>query len=467
MKMGNSFRNSRLICRLTALLLCQFVAFRVSAAALDTASPLGLTEPFKAQGSQPVSLHFQDIPVRTALQLIAEYHGFNLVVSDMVTGNITLRLDATPWQQALEVILKIKGLGKRIEGNILLVAPTEELALRDAREREQLAQIAPLLFDVLQINYAKANEIARLLNNKDATLLSDRGNVMVDERTNTLLIRDTAQSIEAVRTLVARLDVPVRQVLIESRIVTVNDSVMDELGIRWGYSEQQNAAAGSRGISGNAVGANAVSTGTIPALDDRWNVNLPVVNPAGRIAFHVARLADGALLDLELSALELENRGEVIASPRITTSNQQQARIEQGVEIPYVQAASSGATTVEFKKAVLSLTVTPQITPDNKIILDLLITQNTRGETVQTPTGPATAIDTQQIMTQVLANNGETIVLGGIYQQQLVSTVTKVPVLGDIPYLGAMFRNKRELNEKSELLIFVTPRILIEGALLN
>ena len=192
-------------------------------------------------------------------------------------------------------------------------------------------------------------------------------------------------------------------------------------------------------------------------------MNLPVANPAGSIAFHVARLADGTLLDLELSALEQENKGEVIASPRITTSNQKEARIEQGVEIPYVQAASSGATTVEFKKAVLSLTVTPQITPDNKIILDLVITQNTRGETVQTPTGPATAINTQQIMTQVLADNGETIVLGGIFQQQLVSNVNKVPLLGDIPYMGVLFRSKRELNEKSELLIFVTPRILTEG----
>lgn len=414
---------------------------------------------------RPISLNFQDIPIRTVLQIIADYNGFNLVTSDTVTGNITLRLDGTPWDQALDIVLRVKGLDKRMEGNILMVAPTEELASREAREleaRQQIEQLEPLFSDLIQINYAKAADLASLLSNREATLLSERGSVVVDDRTNTLLLRDTARNIESVRRLLERLDIPVRQVLIEARIVTVNDNVTDELGIRWGFSDQQSTSGGNRGVSGNSAGANAISTGNFPALDDRWNVNLPVSNPAGSIAFHVARLADGTLLDLELSALEQENKGEVIASPRITTSNQKEARIEQGVEIPYVQAASSGATTVEFKKAVLSLTVTPQITPDNKIILDLVITQNTRGETVQTPTGPATAIDTQQIMTQVLADNGETIVLGGIYQQQIVSTVSKIPLLGDIPYMGVLFRNKRELNEKSELLIFVTPRILTE-----
>lgn len=420
----------------------------------------------KEYQGQPISLNFQDIPIRTVLQIIADHNGFNLVTSDSVSGNVTLRLDGIPWDQALDIVLRVKGLDRRMEGNILMVAPTEELASREAREleaRQQVEQLEPLFSDFLQINYAKAADLAGLLSNKEATLLSERGSVVVDERTNTILIKDTARIIENVRSLIQRLDIPVRQVLIESRIVTVNDNVTDELGIRWGLSDQQSSSGGNRGVSGNSSGANSISTGNLPILDDRWNVNLPVSNPAGSIAFHVARLSDGTLLDLELSALEQENKGEVIASPRITTSNQKEARIEQGVEIPYVQAASSGATTVEFKKAVLSLTVTPQITPDNKIILDLVITQNTRGETVQTPTGPATAIDTQQIMTQVLADNGETIVLGGIYQQQIVSTVSKVPLLGDIPYLGVMFRNKRELNEKSELLIFVTPRILTEG----
>jgi type IV pilus assembly protein PilQ len=420
----------------------------------------------KEYKGRAISLNFQDIAVRTVLQIIADYNGFNLVTSDSVTGNITLRLDGTPWDQALDIVLRVKGLDKRMEGNILMVAPTDELAAREAREleaKQTVADLEPLYSDFLSINYAKAADIAGLLSNKDATLLSSRGSVNVDDRTNTILIKDTAVNIESVRKLIERLDVPVRQVLIESRMVTVRDSVTDELGIRWGFSDQQSSSSSNQGTSGSAGGANTIANGTIPSLDDRWNVNLPASNPAGSIAFHIARLADGTLLDLELSALEQENKGEIIASPRITTANQKEARIEQGVEIPYVQAASSGATTVEFKKAVLSLTVTPQITPDNKIILDLVITQNTRGETVQTPTGPATAIDTQQIQTQVLVDNGETIVLGGIYQQQILSTVSKVPLFGDIPYLGVLFRTHRDINEKNELLIFVTPKIITDG----
>lgn len=420
----------------------------------------------KEYKGRAISLNFQDIPVRTVLQIIADYNGFNLVTSDSVTGNITLRLDGTPWDQALDIVLRVKGLDKRMEGNILMVAPTDELAAREAREleaKQTVADLEPLYSDFLSINYAKAADLAGLLSNKDATMLSSRGSVNVDERTNTILIKDTARNIENVRKLIERLDIPVRQVLIESRMVTVRDSVTDELGIRWGFSDQQSSSSSNQGTSGSSGGANSIANGTIPALDDRWNVNLPASNPAGSIAFHIARLADGTLLDLELSALEQENKGEIIASPRITTANQKEARIEQGVEIPYVQAASSGATTVEFKKAVLSLTVTPQITPDNKIILDLVITQNTRGETVQTPTGPATAIDTQQIQTQVLVDNGETIVLGGIYQQQILSTVNKVPLFGDIPYVGVLFRSTREVNEKNELLIFVTPKIITDG----
>ncbi len=420
----------------------------------------------KEYKGRAISLNFQDIPVRTVLQIIADYNGFNLVTSDSVTGNITLRLDGTPWDQALDIVLRVKGLDKRMEGNILMVAPTDELAAREAREleaKQTVADLEPLYSDFLTVNYAKAADLARLLSNKDATLLSSRGSVNVDERTNTILIKDTAVNIESVRKLIERLDIPVRQVLIESRMVTVRDSVTDELGIRWGFSDQQSSSGSNKGASGSAGGANSIANGVMPSLDDRWNVNLPASNPAGSIAFHIARLADGTLLDLELSALEQENKGEIIASPRITTANQKEARIEQGVEIPYVQAASSGATTVEFKKAVLSLTVTPQITPDNKIILDLVITQNTRGETVQTPTGPATAIDTQQIQTQVLVDNGETIVLGGIYQQQILSTVNKVPFFGDIPYVGSLFRSTREVNEKNELLIFVTPKIITDG----
>ncbi|MFC3034127.1 type IV pilus secretin PilQ [Pseudoalteromonas fenneropenaei] len=411
---------------------------------------------------QPITLNFQDIPIRSVLQIIADTNNFNLVTSDSVSGNITLRLDGVPWDQALDVVLRVKGLDKRTEGTILMVAPSEELAAREAKElqaKKQVEELEPLYSEYIQLNYAKAEEFADLLKTDVNSIVSSRGSVSVDKRTNTLLIKDTARSIESVRRMVETLDVPVKQVVIESRMVTVRDNVQEDLGIRWGFSDQQ----GSDAIAGTLTGANQLSNGVIPAITDRLNVNLPVASPAGSIGMHVAKLADGTLLDLELSALETENKGEIIASPSITTANQKKARIEQGTEIPYVESASSGATTVTFKKAVLSLEVTPQITPDNKIILDLLITQDTRGDVVQTPTGSAVAINTQKIQTQVLVENGQTVVLGGIYQQQIVNAVKKVPLLGDLPYVGALFRNTSEFNEKKELLIFVTPKILHEG----
>jgi type IV pilus assembly protein PilQ len=416
---------------------------------------LGDSEDFTGR---TISLNFQDIPVRTVLQIIADYNEFNLITSDTVTGNITLRLDGVPWDQALDIILKVKGLDKRMQGNILMVAPSDELAAREAKNlqaQQQVEELAPLYSEYVQINYAKANELADLIKNEGTSILSSRGSVSVDERTNTLLIRDTAKIIEDIKRMVNILDIPVRQVIIEARMVTVKDNINEELGIRWGITDTD----GQYATSGSLEGASTANTGLVPALSDRLNVNLPVANPAGALAFQVARLADGTILDLELSAMEKENKGEIIASPRITTANQKEAYIEQGVEIPYQEAASSGATATQFKKAVLSLTVTPHITPDNKIILDLVVTQDTVSD-VQS--GQAPAIDTQRIGTQVLVNNGETIVLGGIYQQAIISTISKVPVLGDIPYFGWLFRNTNQFNEKKELLIFVTPRIVTE-----
>jgi type IV pilus assembly protein PilQ len=406
-----------------------------------------------------ISLNFQDISVRTVLQIIADYNDFNLITSDSVVGNVTLRLDGVPWDQALDMILKIKGLDKRMLGNILMVAPSDELAAREARDlqaKQQVADLAPLYSEYVQINYAKAINLAALIKGEESSVLSARGSVSVDERTNTLLIRDTAKSIEDLRRMVSILDVPVRQVVIEARMVTVKDNINEELGIRWGVTNNSSDYAGS----GNLTGANAAANGVVPALSDRLNVNLPIGNPAGSLAFQVARLADGTILDLELSALEKENKGEIIASPRITTANQKEAYIEQGVEIPYQEASSSGATSTQFKKAVLSLTVTPHITPDDRIILDLVVTQDTISD-VQS--GSAPGIDTQRIGTQVLVNNGETIVLGGVYQQQTISSVSKVPILGDIPYFGWLFRNSSNFNEKKELLIFVTPRVVKEN----
>lgn len=420
------------------------------------------TKDIQKYNGKTLSLNFQNISVRTVLQIIADYNNFNLVTSDTVEGDITLRLDDVPWDQALDLILQTKGLDKRIEGNILMVAPSEELAIRESqnlKNKQEVKELAPLYSEYLQINYAKATDIAELLKGAESSLLSPRGSVAVDERTNTVLVKDTAEIIENIHRLVEVLDIPIRQVLIESRMVTVKDDVSEDLGIRWGVTDQQ----GDKGTSGSLEGAGDIANGKVPSLDNRLNVNLPaaVTNPTS-IAFHVAKLADGTILDLELSALEQENKGEIIASPRITTSNQKSAYIEQGVEIPYVQSTSSGATSVTFKKAVLSLRVTPQITPDNRVILDLEITQDSQGKTVDTPTGPAVAIDTQRIGTQVLVDNGETIVLGGIYQQNLISRVSKVPILGDIPLVGFLFRNSTDKNERQELLIFVTPKIVNE-----
>ncbi|WP_341502236.1 type IV pilus secretin PilQ family protein [Gallaecimonas sp. GXIMD4217] len=405
-----------------------------------------------------MSLNFQDIPVRTVLQIIADYNNFNLVTADTVSGNITLRLDGVPWDQALDVVLKVKGLDKRVEGNILMVAPAKELAAREAQELEakkKVEDLVPVYSEFLQVNYAKATDIAELLKTSEASLLSDRGTVTIDERTNTLLLQDTEAKLAEIKKLIEVLDVPVRQVLIESRIVTVNDDVTEDLGVRLGFSDQN----GNNGISGTLEGAQDAANA---ALADRLNLDLPAGGQAASIGFHIAKLADGALLDLELSALEQENKGEVISSPRVTTANQKEAYIEQGTEIPFVQSTSSGATSVTFKKAVLSLKVTPQITPDDKVILDLVITEDTKGETVQTATGPATAIDTKQLETQVLVDNGETIVLGGIFQQEKKKVVSKVPLLGDIPGVGWLFRNTSDQASKTELLIFVTPRIITE-----
>ncbi|MFT2091926.1 type IV pilus secretin PilQ [Paraglaciecola sp. 2405UD69-4] len=410
---------------------------------------------------EPISLDFQDVPVRQVLQIIAQVNGFNLVTTDTVNGNVTISLSGVPWDQALDMILKIKGLDKRLEGNILLIAPTEELTARETQQlqsKQQVAELAPLVSTNVQINYAKAHDLAEILKGTENSILTPRGSVAVDERTNTLLLRDTQLSVDEAKALVKALDIPIKQVLIESRMVTVRDNAGQDLGVQWGLSSTFTDGA----VSGSLTGADSIASGTVADIDDRLNVSLPVTSPAGSIGIQIARLLDGTIIDLELSALESENKGEVIASPRITVANQHEAYIEQGTEIPYVEATSSGATSVEFKKAVLSLKVTPHITPDDRIILDLVVTQDTRGDTVSTSTGDAVAIDTQEISTQVLVANGETIVLGGIFQQTSTSDISKVPMLGDLPFVGALFRNTSEVLEKRELLIFVTPKIVTE-----
>lgn len=414
---------------------------------------------------QAISLNFQDIPVRTVLQLIADFNEFNLVTTDSVNGNITLRLDSVPWEQALDIVMKVKGLSKQLDGNVLMVAPSEELAAlerRDLVSKKEVEELAELESEFIQINFAKAADIVELLAKDDASLLSSRGNISADERTNTVLLKDTASVIDNVKRIIEVLDVPVRQVTIEARMVSVVDDMSDEFGVRWGVTGSDTSGSTKSSTSGSLDGIDAINSGETPSLDDRLNVNLPVTNPAGTIAFQVAKLGSGEILDLELSALESEQKAEVIASPRITTTDQKEAYIEQGTEIPYVESSSSGATSVTFKKAILGLNVTPHITPDNKIILDLVVNQDTRGEDVKTTGGEAVSIDTQEISTQVLVENGETIVLGGIFKHDMKRIVTKVPVLGDIPWLGVLFRTTKNVNEKRELLIFVTPKVVVD-----
>ena len=430
-----------------------------------------------------LTLNFQEIETRAVLQLLADASGQNIVVSDTVTGNVTLRLQNVPWDQALDIVLRTKGLDKRKQDNVIIVAPQEELAARekaDLAARKDIQELAPLRSEYLQVNYAKAKDMEGLIKSQGGSLLSNRGSVAVDDRTNTLLLQDTADRLADIRRLVATLDIPVRQVLIEARIVVVNDDFKRDLGARVGYTTAQSNGNGIWTTSGSAAAtdtaissalANRAANGTsfpvqVPTgstgAPQRYNVNLPVPSPAGSFALGI--LGSNYIVDLELSAAQAETRAEVISSPRVITANQKEATIEQGTEIPYQQSASSGATTISFKKAVLSLKVTPQITPDNRIILDLDVKKDTIG-TITVASGGVNvpSIDTREIMTQVLVNDGQTVVLGGILETTHRDDQTKVPLLGDIPVLGALFKEAHKQNDKDELLIFVTPKIVREG----
>lgn len=414
-----------------------------------------------------LSLNFQNIEVRAVLQLLADFTGMNLVTSDSVRGNITLRLKNVPWDQALDIILKARGLGMRQMGNVVMIAPNDELASREKLELEaqkQLRELAPLYSDSIQVNYAKASDLAALLKSKDNSLLSDQGSITIDERTNKLLVKDTSENLVAIRKLVGELDIPVRQVLIDSRIVLATDNFNKELGVRFGVTSTPEFPPTSRDTavtSGSLNSTTQVINGDTITAPDRYNVDLPVRNlasTAGSIGIALARLPLGTLVELELSAAQAEGKTEVVSSPRVITSNQQEATIEQGVEIPYQQATSSGATNVSFKKAVLSLKVTPQITPDDRIIMDLEVKKDSpdyaRSVLGQPP------INKQQVTTQVLVDNGETVVLGGVYEQTKQNQINRIPFFADLPLIGALFRNSYNKDEKSELLIFVTPKIM-------
>lgn len=417
-----------------------------------------------------LSLNFQDIEVRAVLQLLADFTGLNLVTSDTVGGRITLRLKNVPWDQALDIILKSKGLTKRQIDNVIMVAPTEEVAAREQLELEsqqKIEELAPLRSDFIQVNYAKAEDLAALLKAEENRLMSDRGNVTVDVRTNTLLVQDTVAKLEDIRRLLQRLDIPVRQVLIESRIVIANNDFAKDLGVRFGANFDGSFGDNFTLTAGALPGHIDNTFGIAPGIEinsDGENqeglmVNLPVTAPSGGLNFLVGKVGT-YLLQLELTAMQTEGRGELVSSPRVITSDQTQATIKQGVEIPYQEATSSGATKIAFKEALLKLDVTPHITPDDRVRMDLVINKDNPDFSRAVLGVPP--IDTREIETTVLVDNGETVVLGGVFERNKTNNTEKVPFFGDIPYAGVLFRRNERIDNNNELLIFVTPKILKE-----
>ena len=435
----------------------------MSAADLESSN-----QAFRFKGEK-LSLNFQDIEIRSVLQLIADFTDLNLVASDTVSGRITLRLKNVPWDQALEIIMKTKGLDKRLVGNVLMIAPAAELAAREQMElesRQQISELAPLRTEFIEVKYASAAEIFGLFQGAGESggegVVSARGSVIVDERTNAIIITETIERINKFREVLDRLDVPVRQVLIEARIVTATSSFGESLGVRWGalgYGSYDDGNintqfGGSLTTIGEIRESLTAGGGLTYSQEDNLIVDLPAPGSASSFAFGI--IGEDYLLDLELSALETEGRGEVIARPKVITSDKQEATIESGDQIPYQEASSSGATATQFIDAVLGLTVTPRITPDDRIIMDLEVSQDSIGAVF----AGIPSIKTNRIKTQVLVNNGETIVLGGVFQTVVSESVEKTPILGDLPWIGSLFRTKTKQDDKQELLIFITPRLI-------
>ncbi|MDC0663066.1 type IV pilus secretin PilQ [Marinobacter sp. SS21] len=439
--------------------------FTVSVEQLTVEEAESLREEKFPYTGEKLSLNFQDIEVRSVLQLIADFTGLNLVASDTVSGSITLRLQNVPWDQALDLILKTKGLDKRQVGNVLLVAPADEIAAREKLELEtnkQIAELAPVRLDIIQVNYAKAADIVALIQ-ADKELISSRGFISSDVRTNTISVRESTEKLEQIRRLVETWDVPVRQVLIEARIVRAQTDLAEEIGVQWGAEGRGTADGGSDRfvVGGSQIGAAGIATTGPLNLPADLNVDLGVTRAnTSSVAF--GYIGTDFLIDLELSAFESDGQAEIVAQPKVVTADRQTAKIKSGEEIPYQEASSSGATSVSFKEAALSLEVTPQITPDDKIIMDLTVNQDSRGQ----ETAGVPSINTNEVTTQVLVRNGETVVLGGIFQSETATTTVKTPFLGDIPYLGRLFTKNTRIDERSELLIFITPKIF-EGDLID
>jgi len=422
-----------------------------------------------------ISLNFQDIEVRAVLQLIADFTELNLVASDTVSGRITLRLQNVPWDQALELVLKTKGLDKRQIGNVLMVAPAAEIAERERQEIEsnkQIAELAPLQSEFVRIRYAQAQQIVGLFqagSEDGGSLISQRGSVVVDARTNSLIITDTAAKLAEIRELIEQVDIPVRQVMIESRIVIAQSDLTHSLGIEWGggYIDDVNGnILSASGDAQNVIGLNnSIINGETPSVSypGALLVDLGVASTSG---FALGFTSNDLFLTAEISALEAAGQGEVVSQPKVITGDKQQATIKSGTEIPYQEAAASGATSTSFKEAVLELEVTPNITPDDRVMLDLNVKQDSVGDLVPSGRGGfIPSIDTTEITTQVLVGNGETVVLGGVFKTEDLETVNKVPFFGDIPYVGAFFRSESRSNTKTETLIFITPRILADTLL--
>lgn len=442
--------------------------FTLEVKPMTTADLESSDQAFRFRGEK-LSLNFQDIEIRSVLQLIADFTDLNLVASDTVAGRITLRLKNVPWDQALEIIMKTKGLDKRLVGNVLMVAPAAELAAREQLElesRQQISELAPMRTEFIEVKYASAAEIFGLFQGagegSGEGVISARGSVIVDERTNSIIITETTERINEFREVLDRLDVPVRQVLIEARIVTATSSFGESLGVRWGAlgygshdgGDVNTQFGGSLTTVGEIRDSLISGDGLSYSQEDNLIVDLPAAGNASSFAFGI--VGEDYLLDMELSALETEGRGEVIARPKVITSDKQEASIESGDQIPYQEASSSGATATQFIDAVLGLTVTPRITPDDRIIMDLEVNQDSIGAVF----GGIPSIRTNSIKTQVLVNNGETIVLGGVFQTVVSEGVSKTPFLGDLPFLGNFFKTTTKSDDKQELLIFITPRLI-------
>lgn len=448
------------------------------------------------RGSKPgyagekLSLNFQNIEVRSVLQVIADFTGLNIITSDTVTGNLTLRLKDVPWDQALDIITQSKGLVMRKTGNVILVAPADEVAAKEKQNLEasrQIEDLEPLRTEVFTLKYMKAESLKNILSDPKQKILSKRGTAVLDSRTNTVFVQDTTKYLEQVEAIISKTDIAVRQVMIESRLVIADDRYSKALGARFGVTQTGSpgrSVGTASGTLGNRPTAFTAGTGGAPgtltqgerngsiqtALTDGAVLtssdgqpdlmsNLPVANAFGSFAYTIFNLPAGLLLNLELTAMESDGRGKVVSSPRVTTANQRKAKIAAGTEIPYLEASSSGAATVTFKPAVLSLEVTPQITPDDKIIMELDVKKDRVGQVFS----GIPSIETQSINTQVLVGNGETAVLGGIYEQTERNDIEKVPFFGDLPIMGNLFKRKTLLNNKTELLIFITPKIMDES----